>query len=49
LPGEYDRGERKELAREFRLWLIGCGIVVLIVLLTFAIYAVLLLTSGWHG
>jgi len=47
--GEYDRGERKELARELRVWLAGCGIVALIVVLSFVIYAVLLVRSGWHG
>ena len=47
--GEYDRGERKELSREFRMWLAGCGIVVLILVICFVIYAVLLIKSGWHG
>jgi len=47
--GEYDRGERKELGREFRSWLVGCGIVLLIVLLTYALYAVLLISSHWRG
>ena len=51
LPGEreYDRGEKREFARDFRLWLAGCALVVLIVALAFAIYAVLLIRSGWHG
>jgi hypothetical protein len=51
LPGEggYDRGERKELSREFRMWLAGCGIVVLILVFCFVVYAVLLIRSGWHG
>jgi len=49
LPGEYQRGERKEFVRDFGLWFAGCGIVVLIVLLAFIVYAVLLVRSGWHG
>jgi len=32
-----------------RYWLAGCGIVVLIVLIAFAVYAVLLVHSGWRG
>jgi hypothetical protein len=48
-PGEYDRGERKEFAREFRSWLFGCGIIVLIVILAFVVYAILLIASGWRG
>lgn len=47
--GEYDRGERKQLGRELRLWLIGCGIVVLITLAAFVVYALLLINSGWRG
>jgi hypothetical protein len=47
--GEYDRHERKELAGDFRLWLAGCGIVVLITLIAFVVYAILLIHSGWKG
>jgi hypothetical protein len=47
--GEYDRGEKREAARDLRMWLAGCAIVVLIVIVSFAIYAVLLIRSGWHG
>jgi len=47
--GEYDRGEGKQLARDFRLWLAGCGIVVLALVLAFIIYGMLLVRSGWHG
>lgn len=51
LPGEseYDRGEKREFVRDFRLWLAGSAIVVLIVAVAFAIYAALLIRSGWHG
>ena len=45
--GEYDRGERQQFVRDLRMWFAGCGIVVLIVLVAFAIYAVLLVHSGW--
>jgi hypothetical protein len=47
--GEYDRGEKREAARDLRMWLVGCAIVVLIVVFSFATYAVLLIRSGWHG
>ena len=47
--GEYDRHERDQYARDFRLWLAGCGIVVAITLVAFVIYAVVLIRSGWHG
>ena len=47
--GEYDRHERQEYGRDFRLWLAGCGVVVLITVAAFAIYAVLLIHSGWRG
>jgi len=47
--GEYDRGERKQLGRELRWWLAGSAIVVLFTLLSFVVYAVLLVRSGWHG
>lgn len=47
--GEYDRGEKQEFARDFRSWLAGCAVVVLIVVISFAVYAVLLIRSGWHG
>ena len=46
---EYDRHEGRELARDLRLWLAGCGIVVLIAVLAFVVYAVLLMHSGWRG
>jgi len=51
LPGEneYDRGERKELVRNAWLWLAGCGVVALILVLAFVVYGVLLVHSGWHG
>jgi len=47
--GEYDRGERKSLGRDIRQVLTGCGIVVLLVILTYVAYAVLLVHSGWTG
>jgi hypothetical protein len=47
--GEYDRGERKQAVREFRSWLLGCTIVVLLVILLYVVYAILLFASGWHG
>lgn len=47
--GEYDRGERREFTRDLRDWLAGCGIVVLILVIAFVVYAVLLARSGWHG
>ena len=37
------------MARELRLWFVGCGIVALVVVLSFVIYALLLARSGWHG
>jgi len=47
--GEYDRHEGKEFGDDARLWLVGCGIVVLITLAAFVVYAVLLVHSGWKG
>jgi hypothetical protein len=47
--GEYDRHERKEFGDDFRLWLAGCGIVVLITVAAFVVYAILLFQSGWKG
>jgi len=47
--GEYDRHERQEYGRDFRWWLAGCGVVVLITVAAFVIYAVLLIHSGWRG
>ena len=47
--GEYDRGERKQFSRDVRSVLTGCGIVVGIIVLTYAVYAVLLVLSGWNG
>ena len=47
--GEYDRKERAEAAREFRYWLMGCALVVLIIVLTYLVYGVLLVHSGWRG
>jgi hypothetical protein len=45
--GEYDRGERKQFGRDVRSVLTGCGIVVGIVVLTYVVYAALLVLSGW--
>jgi hypothetical protein len=47
--GEYDRHEREEFAGDLRLWLIGCGVVVLFTLIAFVVYAILLFHSGWKG
>jgi hypothetical protein len=51
LPGrhEYDRGERKAVGRDAMAVLGGCGVVILVVVLTYVVYAVLLVRSGWHG
>ena len=46
---DYDRGERTVFFRGLLAWLGGCGIVVLIVILCFVLYALLLVHSGWHG
>ena len=47
--GEYDRGERKQFGRDLRSVFAGCGIVVGIIVLTYVVYAVLLVFSGWNG
>lgn len=47
--GEYDRKEKAETSREFRYWLMGCALVVLIIVLTYLVYGVLLVRSGWRG
>jgi hypothetical protein len=51
LPGErdYDRKERKAWSQDARYALTGCGIVVLIVVLTYVVYAIALFASGWKG
>ena len=46
---DYDRGEGAVFLRGLLAWLGGCGIVVLIVILCFVLYALLLNHSGWHG
>jgi hypothetical protein len=46
---DYDRGEGALFLRGLLAWLGGCGIVVLIVIFCFALYALLLTHSGWHG
>jgi len=47
--GEYDRKEKAQAGRELRQWLLGCALVVLIIVLTYVVYAVLLVRSGWQG
>jgi len=47
--GEYDRKERASAGKDFRQWLAGCAIVVAIIVLTYVLYAVLLVHSGWRG
>jgi hypothetical protein len=47
--GEYDRGERKAWRDDFKSVLAGCGIVVGIVIATYAVYTLLLVLSGWRG
>lgn len=47
--GEYDRGERKQLGRDVRSVLAGCGIVVGVIVLTYVVYALLLMLGGWKG
>ncbi|HXW50807.1 MAG TPA: hypothetical protein VEJ41_02355 [Candidatus Acidoferrales bacterium] len=44
-----NRGEGAVFARGLLAWLGGCGIVVLIVIVCFVLYAVLLFHRGWHG
>ena len=47
--GEYDRKEHASAGKEFRQWLVGCAIVVAIIVLSYVLYAVLLVHSGWRG
>jgi hypothetical protein len=51
LPGDakYDRQEGKAFRQDVVYVLGGCGIVVLVVILTFVVYAILLVKSGWNG
>jgi hypothetical protein len=46
---EYDRGEGALFLRGLLAWLGGCGIVVLIVIFCYVLYALLLVHSGWRG
>lgn len=45
----YERGNRKEWKNDILTVLSGCGIVVLVIVLTYVVYAVLLVHSGWRG
>jgi hypothetical protein len=45
--GEYDRGEREQAGRDVKSVLAGCGIVVGIIILTYVVYAGMLILSGW--
>jgi hypothetical protein len=47
--GEYDRKEKEQAAFELRQWLKGCALVVVIIILTYVLYAFLLIRNGWHG
>ena len=51
MPGEdnYDRRGRKTLGQDVRYIFLGCGVVVGVVIVSYIVYAILLVNSGWTG